>query len=271
MNWIPLVLLVLALVALAATVARGSTDERRAAERGEFLVSLLRRHVVLSCLLGVAVALGLFLGIGIYLWVAAAIGAVAGVASSILLTFLEAQRLARLESQLADAIDLMVSTLRAGGGLTDAVATAARETAHPLRRHLEELLDRIRLGEVPEVVLTDLETRIPVEGFRLFALTLAAHWQGGGSLATTLSNVGRTIRDRVDVARRIRSQAVETQASVVGILIVTYGLALLMWNNYPERFTIFATSEIGAMFIGLSVFLQALGLLWISRLTRIEV
>ena len=91
------------------------------------------------------------------------------------------------------------------------------------------------------------------------------------SLATTLSNVGRTIRDRVDVKRRVRSQAVETQVSVVAVLVITYGLAAMMWNNYPDRFLTFATSELGSMFIGLSIFLQAVGLFWISRISRIEV
>ena len=116
-----------------------------------------------------------------------------------------------------------------------------------------------------------MEGVLPVEGFRLFTFTLGAHWRGGGSLASTLSGVGRSIRDRVDVKRRIQSQAVETQASVVGILGVTYGLAYLMYSSYPDRFTTFSTSSIGSMFIVLSIVLQGVGLLWISRLTRIEV
>ena len=58
---------------------------------------------------------------------------------------------------------------------------------------------------------------------------------------------------------------------VVAVLVITYGLAAMMWNNYPDRFLTFATSELGSMFIGLSIFLQAVGLFWISRISRIEV
>ena len=85
------------------------------------------------------------------------------------------------------------------------------------------------------------------------------------------STIARAIRDRIDVVRRASSQSVETQASVVGILAITYGLALLMWNQYPERVEKFAVSEIGRFFIGFSIGLQAIGLLWISRMTRVEV
>jgi len=184
---------------------------------------------------------------------------------------LEARRVGIFESQLADGIDLMVSTLRAGGGLTDALGGAIRESRAPFRAALSELVERIRLGDPPREVLEDLEERIDLESFRLFSFTLGAHWEGGGSLATTLSDVGRSIRDRVDVARRVRSQAVETQASVVGVLVVTYGLALLMWNNYPDRMRTFTESELGGMFIALTILLQGVGLLWITRLSRVEV
>ena len=165
----------------------------------------------------------------------------------------------------------MVSTLRAGGGLTDAMLSAARESRDPFQSHIERLVERIRISEQPVAVLHDLDDEVPLESFRLFAFTLAAHWEGGGSLATTLSNVGKTIRDQVDVQRRVRGQSVETQVSVIGILAVTYGLALLMWNNYPDRVETFATSELGSAFIGLSILLQGIGIFWISRMSRIEV
>ncbi|MEM7306171.1 MAG: type II secretion system F family protein [Planctomycetota bacterium] len=263
------ILLVLVLVALAATVLRPprETDAAGADDRR----SLVREHPVIPWVVGLVVAVALFLTTGVIPWIAGATGAVAGVAMSILLRTLASRRMSRFEYQLADSIDLMVSTLRAGGGLAEAINSAAAESRQPLRRYLQELLDRVQLGEQPEAVLTSLEQRVPLESFRLFTLTLAAHWEGGGSLATTLSNVGRTIRDRVDVARRIKSQIIETQVSVVGVLAVTYGLALLMWNNYPDRVQTFASSELGSMFIGLSILLQAVGLFWISTMTRIEV
>ena len=105
----------------------------------------------------------------------------------------------------------------------------------------------------------------------MFAFTLGAHLDSGGSAATSLAEIARAIRDRIDVIRRSNSQSAETQASVVGILAITYGLALLMWNNYPDRVDKFISSEIGSGFIALTIFLQGLGLFWISRMTKIEV
>ncbi len=273
MELLLVLLLVFVIVALVATIFRGPRQEAGipVQAQGEPIRSVLvREHPVLPWCVGLSVAV-LPAFFGLQVWVGLALGVVAGVGTAIVLHFLAQRRMARFEYQLADAIDLIVSALRAGGGLTDSLAGAAQEARRPLRGYLQELLQRLRLGEEPEQVLASIERRVSLESFRLFAMTLAAHWQGGGSLATTLSNVGRTIRDRVDVARRVRSQAIESQVSVSFVLLVTYGLAGFMWTTYPERFEAFAFSELGSMFVALSIFLQGIGLLWISRMTRIDV
>ena len=222
-------------------------------------------------MLAALVAAVLIFGVGLMPWISLAISVLIGVSAAILTGFLATRRIARLEFQLADSLDLMVSTLRAGGSLLESLTSAGREAGPALRPLLHELVERIQFGEQPREALADLEARIPLESFRLFTFTLATHWEGGGSLATTLSNVGRTIRDRVTVVRRVRAQAVETQVSVIGVLVITYGLALLMWHNYPDRFGAFAGSELGSRFIAASILMQGVGLFWITRLTKIEV
>ena len=172
---------------------------------------------------------------------------------------------------LAASLDLVVASLRSGAALIESLGTAAAESRGTVGDMLGELCDRLRLGEPAAAILDELSERFPQEGARLLTFTLASHFESGGSAATSLGEVARAIRDRIDVLRRASSQSVETQASVVGILAITYGLALLMWNQYPERVETFAVSEIGRFFIGFSISLQAVGLLWISRMTRVEV
>lgn len=200
-----------------------------------------------------------------------AVAFLVGMVCHVSLRALKARREMSFELALAASLDLVVASLRSGAALVESLATAAAESRGAVGDMLSELCDRIRLGEPTAVVLNELSERFPQEGSRLFTFTLASHFDSGGSAATSLGEVARAIRDRIDVVRRASSQSVETQASVVGILAITYGLALLMWNQYPERVEKFATSEIGRFFIGFSIGLQALGLLWISRMTKVEV
>ena len=53
--------------------------------------------------------------------------------------------------------------------------------------------------------------------------------------------------------------------------MITYGLAFLMWRQYPERMDGFLSNDIGLTAVGISILLQALGVAWISRTIRVEV
>lgn len=219
-----------------------------------------------------AVALGvivlLSMATRLPLQIGIAIGALAGVFASLLEAHRAEQQEALIETQLAAAIDLMVSSIRAGAGLLAAFESTLEEAEQPLRRYFQDVAGRIRLGDDPRAAVSDLQSRVPLETFQLFATSLAIHWEVGGSLATTLSTVGRTIRDRIELSRRVRAQGVESHASVAVVMTITYILALLMWKTNPDRLEAFVRTGIGTTLVAAAIGMQAVGLVWMSRLSR---
>lgn len=195
---------------------------------------------------------------------------IAGLLGSQTEAFLTARKTAKLETQLADAVDIMVGALGAGAGVADALEAAIQETQSPLKPQLEEILGRIRLGDQAQAVFDSLVQRIPLESFLLFASTLSVHWEVGGSLAPTLSTVGRTIRDRIDMSRRIQSNSSQSQISTLMVLGLTYFIALLVYNNGPEQMREFLATSIGSFLASGSMLLQAVGILWMSYISRIK-
>ena len=105
---------------------------------------------------------------------------------------------------------MMVASLRAGTALLGALEATLTESRQPMRGELENLVGRIRLGEDPRAAVKELAMRVPLESFRLFSYCLLVHWETGGSLAVSLRTVASTVRDRIEVARRIAAQAVES-------------------------------------------------------------
>src|SRR5438093_759703 len=83
----------------------------------------------------------------------------------------------------------------------------------------------------PLAVLRALERRVPLETFRLFGAALAVHWEVGGSLAPILATVGRAVRDRIELARRINSLTTQARLSIGAVLGTTYFVALAVWRN----------------------------------------
>lgn len=232
--------------------------------------SILVRHRLVAILIGIVAGLVLYWVLGVPFWLSLAFSFVAGSVAWILEEFLFTRKSAKIEEQLADSIDLVVAALQAGTGLVDAIGVSAEEARHPLKPTLDEVMNRLRLGDNPDSVFRDFGRRVPLESAQLLAFTLAVHWSIGGSLAPALASVGQSTRHRIEFFRRVRSQATEGRVSVIFMLIITYALTILMWKAYPERVEGFLSSEIGIGATALVVFLEGIGLVWMTALTRIK-
>lgn len=208
------------------------------------------------------------LAVGLPVGVATAAGILIGVLAYLVEDHIAEQRAATIETQLSAAIDLLVGSLRAGASLLAAFESALQETDAPLRPYFQEVAGRIRLGDDPRMAVSDLQLRVPLETFRLFATSLSIHWEVGGSLATTLSTVGRTVRDRIELSRRVRAQGVESHASVAVVLGIAYVLGFLMWRTNPDRLEAFVRTGVGTTLVSGVIGLQAIGLVWMSKLSR---
>ena len=221
-------------------------------------------------------AVGLAAAIGVYfltdLPVPYAVGSaiLLGSAAHLFEAYWADQSVEKIEAQLADTIDLMVSALRAGSSLVAALEATVKQAKDPLRLELETMVARIRVGDDPRVVVRELALRVPLESFRLFTHSLLIHWDTGGSRAASLRTVGRTVRDRLEVSRRISAQAIESQVSVVAVLGISYGLLAFMNHANPEPSRKFLYSAIGSYGAAAVMLLQAIGMIWIWRMSRIR-
>src|SRR5262249_38249297 len=226
------------------------------------------RYKLLPPALGVLAAGALWFAAGMPIEVSASAGILIGVLSHLVEDHIGEERAGVIEMQLADAIDLLVGALRAGSSLLGAFESVLEESDAPLRPYFQEVAGRIRLGDDPRVAVSELPLRVPLETFRLFAASLAIHWEVGGSLATTLSTVGRTVRDRIELSRRVRAQGIEAHASVAVVLLLAYLLGFLMWRANPDRLEALVMTDVGTELIAGVIGLQAIGLVWMSRMSR---
>lgn len=182
--------------------------------------------------------------------------------------FLANRKEAKLENQLADAIDIMVGALSAGAGVGASIEAAIAETSSPLRPLLVDMSGRIRLGDDPIEVFKSLAEWIPLETFLLFASALSVHWEVGGRLAPTLATVGRTIRDRIEVTRRIQSNIAQSQFSTFAIIGLIYMIAIIVWRNGPDAMQEFVNSSVGSWFVAGSIVMQAVGIFWMDIISK---
>ena len=246
----------------------GATDRSGMPPRVRGTRRLSRRWIWVPWVFGIGIGLTLALVTSWPVQYVLAIVAVVALLAAQFETFLAARHVAKLETQLADAIDIMVGALGAGAAVGPAIDSATVEIDAPLKPYLEEVSGRVRLGDEPVEVFRSLADRVPLETFLLFSSALAVHWEVGGRMAPTLATVGRTIRDRIEINRRIRSNIAQSQFSTLAIIGLVYFVALIVWRNGPEAMREFVTSPIGSWFVAGSIALQAFGIAWMNWISK---
>lgn len=227
-------------------------------------------HYLVPWAVGLLVCVGAHYGLGLGGYFAVTFGVLAGLIGGQFESGRVVRRTIMIEEQLADAIDLMIGNLHSGGGVASSLESATRESRFPLRPQLEEVIGRIRYGDDPQTVLHALERRVPLETFRLFAAALSVHWEVGGSLAPTLAVVGKTVRDRIEIGRRIRTLTTQSRASIYAVMGVTYFLGLIMWRNDPGRMESFLATAIGQQMVAGAMLMQGVGIVWSAAISQIK-
>ena len=244
---------------------------RRSTVRKARLRPFARRHPVLPWVIACLSLSILVMGLACPVKVAVAISIVVGLLAIQIDAWIVEVRRARIESQLADTIDVLIATVKAGASLQIALEAAATDTKAPLRPELEEMVARLRLGDAPADAFNLLRQRVPVETFRLFSTTLAVNWEVGGALAETLSSVGRTIRDRLATSRQIRTLSTQGRLTSMSVLAVTYFLGAMMLQAEPNRVMNFLRSPLGEWLVTVALLLQGVGIALVSRMSRPKV
>ena len=151
----------------------------------------------------IVLSAGLLLLTPLYVELSLAIAVLCGALAWITDVSLALSRTVRVEGQLADALDLLGSSVSAGVGLVESLDGVVRDVRMPLRRVLSTAAERLRLGDDPTRVFEEAQESLPLPGFRLLTHYLSVQWQSGGAIAPGLHAIAETVRDRVNLARRV--------------------------------------------------------------------
>jgi len=243
----------------------------RQEKKPETVYPIIHRYVELCALAGILVALVCFVFFGVGATFACAFGLIAALLlGQIEMQYAEYIEL-KYETQLAETIDLLVGSLRVGASVSASLASTVREMKEPLRSPFEDMLNRIRLGDDPHVAIRQLVQRLPLDSFRLFGTVLSVQWESGGNLTSALASVGRAIRDRIEVARRLRTVTVQVRLTTFFVIVLTYVLFYLVYRANPPRVRAFLASDFGQYLVVLAILLQAVGIWWQSAMSRIKI
>jgi tight adherence protein B len=173
--------------------------------------------------------------------------------------------------QLPDAIDLMVSVLRSGHSIPQAVKTVAEEIAEPCGVEFKEILHRMNLGQPLSEAITYSCEKFESYELDLIRRAVAIQAQVGGSLSELLDKTNTTLRQRLKLVQQVSVLTAQSRltAIIVGVLpiFVVAGLNFIS----PGYLNPLLESSFGNTLLGVAIFLQVSGLLVMKKMSTVKI
>ena len=146
--------------------------------------------------------------------------------------FKRAKRFAKFEQGLPEALDLMVSALRAGHSLIAALGLVSRECPDPIGTEFKICFEEQNYGLEMKTAIDNLLTRVPLQDLRIVATAIMIQKESGGNLAEVLDKTSHVIRERFRLKRQVRTHTAQGRLTgmILTLLPVCLGIALYFVN-----------------------------------------
>ncbi|MFZ1725991.1 MAG: type II secretion system F family protein [Albidovulum sp.] len=143
----------------------------------------------------------------------------------LLVRFAQKRRMAKLVSQLPDALDLMARGLKVGHPLNATIASVASDMNDPLATEFGIMVDQISYGDDLVDAFMEFADRTDLEDVRYLAVSVAIQAGTGGNLAEVLNTLSSVVRDRISMRKRIL--AISSEGRLTSIFLSCLPLLIL--------------------------------------------
>ena len=172
-------------------------------------------------------------GTAMALFGAALIGAGIPIA---ILRLLRQARQRKFETQLPEAIDILVRGLKAGHAIPAAISTVGRQMPNPLGGEFSITGAELTYGLDLETAMVNLRSRVGQADLSLLVLAVSIQSKMGGNLVEILSNLARVVRERFKLRRKARALSAEGRYSAIFLSLMPIALFGILWLIAPNYY-----------------------------------
>ena len=185
--------------------------------------------------------------------------------------FKKSQRMKSFAEEFPDALDLLVSALRAGLSFSAAMQIVSEESPEPVRGEFAVTVEEQSLGLDFRETMFNLTKRVDSLDLRFFITSVILQRETGGNLAEILENTSKLIRDRFRVLGDIKTFTAQGRLTGGILLCLPLSISVFMFVMTPDYFKPMMESETGRAALWFAAFLQVTGALVIRKIVNIKV
>jgi tight adherence protein B len=210
------------------------------------IVCLLTHQSILPTLL-VAVPVGL----GLPRWI---------------LNFLKDRREKAFTAEFANAIDVIVRSVKSGLPTNEALKIVAREIPEPVAGEFYKLTEGLKVGVTLEQGLKKMFENMPTAEVSFFGIVMTIQQKSGGNLSEALSNLAFVLRDRKRLQGKIRAMSSEAKASAMIIGSLPPVVMGLVYMTSPQYISLLFTERMGNIMLAGCLFWMTIGILVMRKM-----
>ncbi len=180
-------------------------------------------------------------------------------------------RMKAFRDTFPDALDLLVSGLRAGLSFTAALQIVSEESPEPLRSEFAIAIEEQALGLDLREALQNLAQRVDLLDLKFFVTAVMLQRETGGNLAEVLANSATLIRDRFRVLGDIKTFTSQGKLSAVILIMLPIAVGLFTYLLTPDYFKPMLEDANGRTALWVASGMQLLGCYVIFRIVNIKV
>ncbi|KAA6184702.1 type II secretion system F family protein [Thiohalocapsa marina] len=226
--------------------------------------------VGISLALGVA-AFGVTMVLGYGLAIAGTAAAVGVIAPYLWLQRKKAQRLEKFEESLPDGLALFGRTLRAGLPLSQAMQVASQELKGPVAEEFGAVFAELNYGGDLRGALMAMLERVPSVSVMALSTSIMIQRETGGNLAESVARLERLIRQRFAFQRKLRTLVAANKAAAWIVALLPFIMAGLLEFMSPGYVTDLFDDPTGQKMLAAALVLQAIGVLWIRKMIKLDI
>jgi len=180
-------------------------------------------------------------------------------------------RLREIHRQLPDALELIGRALRAGHALFVGMKMVGGEMRDPIAGECQRGFDEISMGVAVPDSLNNMANRVELVDVNFFVTAVNIQRETGGNLAEIIDSLGRLIRKRFELKKRIRALSAEGRISATILMSLPFGMALALYFINPEYLEPLFTDPMGHTMVGAAATMMILGAVVLKKMVAIKV
>jgi tight adherence protein B len=205
------------------------------------------------------------------LLIACGVGIVTGSLPFGVVFFKRGKRFGSFQEGLPEALDLMVSALRAGHSLIAAMGLVSRECPDPVGSEFKACFEEQNFGLELKNALDNLITRVPLQDLRIVGTAIMIQKESGGNLAEVLDKTAHVIRERFRLKRQVSTHTAQGRLTGWILTLLPVALAFALYTVNPDMMSILWKREIGIKLLWTAVGMIIVGGLIIRKIVNMDV